>query len=256
MGVAAYSLNYGKNWTFFPTYPVPNNYYLGGIVAIASDGSKIVWQPFQATPYYTEDLGQTWKSSTGAPINDDACCNAYKPPRLGLDSGYNLRLVADCENPTKFYIYSEGKFYRTDDGSATWKVVSTFPISSKINHVYLQTAPDREGEIWISLESEGLWRSSDSGNSFSKVSAFSSAMLVSFGKNPPDKTVPTVFVMGTYSKDFGVWRSDDFGISWIRANSDEVPLGDNPWTLEGDKAVYGRVYVGTLGRGVFVGDMA
>ena len=51
----------------------------------------------------------------------------------------------------------------------------------------------------------------------------------------------------------GVYRSDDFGGTWTRINDDQ-----HQWGLilqgAGDPRIYGRVYVGTHGRGVVYGD--
>ncbi len=63
--VFRYSLDNGKTWKVFPTYPVENTYALGGAIAISPDGSNVVWWPFQNTAYYTGDLGQTWIPAKG-----------------------------------------------------------------------------------------------------------------------------------------------------------------------------------------------
>lgn len=52
----------------------------------------------------------------------------------------------------------------------------------------------------------------------------------------------------------GVFRSDNEGETWVRINNDEHQYG---WInlLTGDPRAYGRVYLGTAGRGIIYGDI-
>ncbi|GAA3418487.1 fibronectin type III domain-containing protein [Streptosporangium vulgare] len=52
----------------------------------------------------------------------------------------------------------------------------------------------------------------------------------------------------------GVFRSDDTGASWVRINDDKHQYGNAGEALTGDPRVYGRVYLGTNGRGVVYAD--
>jgi hypothetical protein len=54
----------------------------------------------------------------------------------------------------------------------------------------------------------------------------------------------------------GLFRSDDAGRHWVRINDDRHQYGWTGSTLTGDPRVHGRVYVGTNGRGIIVGDLA
>jgi hypothetical protein len=47
----------------------------------------------------------------------------------------------------------------------------------------------------------------------------------------------------------GVFRSDDGGASWVRINDDGHQYGNAGSAISGDPRVYGRVYLGTNGRG-------
>jgi hypothetical protein len=55
----------------------------------------------------------------------------------------------------------------------------------------------------------------------------------------------------TASGDF--LRSDDLGTSWLSIDDPNEPVGDRPQIMEADRQVWGRVFVGTNGRGIFVG---
>jgi hypothetical protein len=63
-----------------------------------------------------------------------------------------------------------------------------------------------------------------------------------------------VFLVGTVGGVTGVFRSDDTGTSWVRINDDAHQYGNAGDALAGDPRVYGRVYLGTNGRGILYGD--
>jgi cellulase/cellobiase CelA1 len=52
----------------------------------------------------------------------------------------------------------------------------------------------------------------------------------------------------------GVFRSDDAGGSWARVNDDQHQWGNMGGAITGDPDIYGRVYLGTNGRGIVYGD--
>ncbi|WP_229263783.1 hypothetical protein [Cohnella cholangitidis] len=65
--------------------------------------------------------------------------------------------------------------------------------------------------------------------------------------------------MSSYAKigdQFGIYRSDNGGASWIRINDDQYQFGAADRTITGDPRVYGRVYVGTNGLGIVIGNPA
>jgi xyloglucan-specific exo-beta-1,4-glucanase len=52
----------------------------------------------------------------------------------------------------------------------------------------------------------------------------------------------------------GVFRSDNGGTGWVRINDDAHRYGNAGEALAGDPRVYGRVYLGTNGRGILYAD--
>ncbi|MNR45903.1 Xyloglucanase Xgh74A precursor [compost metagenome] len=66
--------------------------------------------------------------------------------------------------------------------------------------------------------------------------------------------MPAVYVYGRVSGVEGIFRSDDKGTTWIRINDDANRIGNDPNCMEGDRQVYGRVYIGTNGRGYYYGE--
>jgi hypothetical protein len=74
-----------------------------------------------------------------------------------------------------------------------------------------------------------------------------------FGKAPPGRTFPALFVQGEVQGVAGYFRSDDQGRSWVRIDIPMQRVGDAPNTITGDWRVFGGVFVGTTGRGIFYG---
>jgi hypothetical protein len=83
----------------------------------------------------------------------------------------------------------------------------------------------------------------------------SSCAAVGFGKAATGKTFPAVYIWGTVSGVTGLFRSDDEGNSWVRINDDLHQFGGpgNGQFVMGDMAVYGTVFMSTVGRGVICG---
>jgi len=77
---------------------------------------------------------------------------------------------------------------------------------------------------------------------------------VAFGKAAPGSTYPAVFLVGTVGGVTGVFRSDNAGGAWVRINDDAHQYGNAGDALAGDPRVYGRVYLGTNGRGILYAD--
>jgi hypothetical protein len=65
--------------------------------------------------------------------------------------------------------------------------------------------------------------------------------------------VPALYLVGTVDGVRGIFRSDDFAVTWLRINDDRHQWG-LLMHITGDPKKYGRVYVGTHGRGTIYGD--
>lgn len=219
----------------------------GGSVAVGANGHTIVWAPNldgngQFPVSFTTDLGKTWTASQGIP--------------------QGASVSSDRVNPDKFYGFLDGTFYVSTDGGANFSAaVSGLPkdLSGKF-----KAAPTAEGDIWLAATANsehpeygaGLFRSTDSGASFKKVSGVDEALSVGFGKEAPGKTYKTIYaVMKVNGGKFGFYRSEDEGASWIRINDDQHQYANVEATITGDRQVYGRVYIGTNGMGIVRGDI-
>jgi xyloglucan-specific exo-beta-1,4-glucanase len=203
----------------------------GGTVAVGADANSVVWAPAGTGVYYSTTRGSTWSASSGIPAG--------------------ALVESDRVNPKTFYAYAAGKFYTSKDGGATF-VASTAAMPAD-GRVHLKAVAGAAGEVWLA-GSTGLLKSTDSGATFTTVSSVTSGVNVAFGKAAPGATHPAVFLVGTVGGVTGVFRSDDTGATWVRINDDAHQYGNAGDALAGDPRVYGRVYLGTNGRGILYAD--
>ncbi|MEV6810669.1 cellulose-binding domain-containing protein [Micromonospora sp. NPDC051296] len=227
----AFSTDGGANW-FQGTEPGGINN--GGTVAAAANGSRFVWAPGDAGQQVVHSVGfgNSWTASTGIPAN--------------------AIVESDRVNPNKFYGFSGGRFYLSTNGGASFTASAATGLPATGN-VRFKALPGKEGEVWLAGQG-GLWRSTDSGASFTRSTNVSTAGNIGFGRAAPGQTYPALYLFGTVGGQPGVYRSDDVGANWVRINDDQHQYGNAGDALTGDPRVYGRVYLGTNGRGILVAD--
>ncbi|MDR6549084.1 sugar-binding protein [Paenibacillus qinlingensis] len=241
-GGGGYSTDNGATWSAFPNPPG-----MAGRIAVSAGSETMVWVPQSGSPIFSTNRGQTWNSSTGAPSGAVHDFWVWYQP-----------LASDRVNNNTFYLLERNtwKLFRSTDGGASWNVASTMPTIPTKTPAYfsIKAAPGKAGEVWVSLDGGGLWRSSNSGDSWTQLANVQQATLFAFGKNKLGSTDPTVFVYGKVDSTVGIFRSDDFGVTWVKIDVAEPAIGAEANTMEGDRQTWGRVYIGTNGTGVFYGD--
>jgi xyloglucan-specific exo-beta-1,4-glucanase len=223
-----YSINGGTSWTAFAAHPTIKS--TGGSVAVSADSTTLIWSPTSGSVSYSTDNGGSWKSSSVAPSGSTP--------------------FSDRVNSKKFYIYqnTSGNVYVSTNGGASFSNTTTITSWGGT----ARAVPGIEGDIWIPVY-DGLWHSTNSGTSFKKLSTVGAASQIGFGKHAPGKTYPSIFLLGTINSVIGVFRSDDMGATWIRVNDASHQFGQINM-VAGDPRIYGRVYIGTGGRGIVYGE--
>jgi hypothetical protein len=226
-----YSEDMGMTWTEC------NRTGLDGSVSISADGKVLLYSHNSGSGIYRSvDKGNTWTTSSGISIT-------WAKP------------LADPLNPLKFYAYnpSSGALLVSTNGGESF-VQAGLPGAggSKI----IRAVPWREGDVWVALYNGGLTHTTNSGQTFTKISSVTYCAAVGFGKEAPGKIYPTIFIYGTVNGISGVHRSTDEGATWIRVNDDAHEYGGpgNGQFVQGDMNVFGRVYMGTVGRGLVYGE--
>jgi len=240
----AWSTDGGATWVPFAAAPPgaglgPTADGYVASVAVSADGATVIWAAGDTVPAYSHDQGATFTSSTGAPAG--------------------LLVVSDRVNPRKFYGHdptSDTVFVSTDGGISFVAGATGLPPDAVYPgwtaEAQLKAVAGHEGDIWLPVAT-GLYHSTDSGASFARLASIDNAPLVGFGMAAPGASYPAVYAVGTVVGVYGIFRSDDIGVNWIRINDDHHQygaLGD----VSGDPRIYGRVYVGTQGRGIVYGD--
>ena len=268
----AFSSDGGLTWT--PSASLPMNPSTGaaitqgdGTIAVAADGSDLVWQPVDpGTPAnYSTDHGATWHAASGA------------PPQI--NQGYNRTMVAaDRVNPNKFYLFSPQSptsndgmttIYISTDGGKTFSVAST---RSNVYETGFFVSPAAEGDLWTTSYN-GINHSTDSGATFNIVLNYpNTTYALGFGAAAPGQSYPALYTIGDltnipnddcvtesdvadgFAKSTDcIYRSVDEGKTWVRIN-DFAHQYSSPNYIVGDPRVFGRLYLGTPGRGIIEGD--
>ncbi|MFG2282904.1 cellulose binding domain-containing protein [Streptomyces asoensis] len=230
----AFSTDNGANW-FAGTDP--SGVSGGGTVAAAADGSRFVWSPAGTGVQYTTGFGSSWQASSGIP------------------SGAVVE--SDRVDPKTFYGFKSGKFYVSSDGGATFtgSAASGLPAGDSVR---FKALPGTKGDVWLaggaSDGAYGLWHSTDSGATFTRLAGVEQADTIGFGKAATGASYQTLYTSAKIAGVRGIFRSTDKGVSWTRVNDDAHQWGWTGAAITGDPRVYGRVYVSTNGRGVVYGD--
>ena len=254
----AYSSDGGVTWSPFATQPagLVNG---SGTIAVSADGSTIVWLPSDVglPASYSTNKGATWTGSTGAPVQ--------------INNYTQLTVFSDRINPKKFYIFDpQGNngatpLYVSTDGGQTFTSAS---VPSNYD-IALYVSPAAEGDLWLTSYN-GLFHSTDSGASFTQISGTEVSYNLGFGAAATGSIYPTIYMVGQESADTActngndptvqftiastcIYRSVDGGATFVRINDFQNQYGYIN-TITGDARVFGRVYLGTAGRGIIEAD--
>jgi photosystem II stability/assembly factor-like uncharacterized protein len=245
-----YSLDAGRTWKPAPGAPTATS--RAGSIAVSADGGVWVWTPEREAASFTQDQGAAWTAVQGLPKG--------------------LRVIADPVDPKVFYAVSipDLTLYRSRDGAATFAPehftlldAGTAALSSgrgdtRGGQDRIYATPGRSGDLWLAAF-DGLYHSvppqqqTGAGTSLAHLPGVEEIHAFGFGKAAPDHSYPALYLVGTVHGQPGIFRSIDQARTWTRINDDQHQWG-LVLQIIGDPRIYGRVYVGTHGRGVFFGD--
>lgn len=258
-GSGLYSEDNGVTWKEFATFPTTTRVVNGATQTYKRPGGRIavsatkdastnkptlIVVPVGGTkPYRSTDNGTTWTEIADLPSGG-----------VGSFWDSNRPIASDRVNGSKFYFYKDGKVYRSENRGSSWTHVNAASVLPSKGAHYIKAAPDKEGEVWVSLNDGGLYRSSNGGTSFNKIAGVHTAVTFGFGKAKPGVNNPSVYVQGKLTDGtWGLFRSTDMGATWLRISTDTVQASKDPKDLEGSRQTYGLVFVGSGGRGYYYG---
>ncbi|RZM35356.1 MAG: hypothetical protein EOP67_12200, partial [Sphingomonas sp.] len=213
-------------------------------IVVSADGSTFLVGTRPAV--LTRDRGRTWSTPTGLPID--------------------TRVTVDKADPRKFYAVDTSRHVvlRSDDGGASFAAVGGRGLPSDLSAVRttnreqqnpLMSVPGQAGALWLKIGSD-LYRSSDAGERWTKAGSDLAVDLYGLGRAAPGSRYPAVYAIGRKDGIQAVWRSVDGAAHWQRINDDRHQWGLRFRVISGDPKTYGRVYIGTDGRGIVYGDPA
>lgn len=260
----SYSTDGGNTWQSFPTQPgpTPNDPYPywgeGGNIAVGAPGNVVV-VPSNGTvanqeAYYTTDGGNTWDQVTGLPT--------------GLIQNRNFRrhiLAADGATAGTFYTfdYNTEDVYRSTDGGANWSVVGNTGAWWTDWNAKLRRVPGQAGDLFMAAghQSAGggggnpydgnnpLYRSNDGGVTWADVPDMTEVYDVGFGAAADGQSYPSIYVIGFYNHEFGIWRSADNATTWQQIGDHPTGILNKLEYVSGDMNDPDCAYVGFSGTG-------
>lgn len=192
----------------------------------------------------TRDRGRTWSAPMGLPIE--------------------TRITADKVDPRTFYAIDSihHTVLRSGDGGSHFVAVRGRGLPANLAAVKttnreqqnpLVAVPGQAGALWLKVGGD-LYRSQNAGETWTKANADLVVDLYGLGRAAPAAHYPAVYAIGRRNGIQCVWRSIDGGTHWHRINDDRHQWGLRFRVISGDPKTYGRVYIGTDGRGIVYGD--
>ena len=246
------------------------------VVAMSSGDPNNIVIVQQDHIQYTLNGGSSFVDANGTTTLNPSCANTGTFACLGASdlSGRNLntsvfsafRMVeGDKVHSCVFYFYDwdDGSFHVSVDGGQNWCKVNDTDLPSYGGNQWGQNArltatPGHARHLWMNFNS-GLYRSIDGGQNWSSIANIDEAPAFALGKAAPGNSYPSLYLYGskTANANSYYYRSDDEGVTWIQINNHaENELWKTPKVIEGDREIFGRIYSGLSGLGLYHGDIA
>ncbi|KAL9109937.1 MAG: hypothetical protein Q9227_005460 [Pyrenula ochraceoflavens] len=223
------ALSYDEGATWSADSGAPTTYY-GGKVALSAQGTTVLWS----------------SASNGVLVSkNQASFSAVS----SLSSG--AAIAADRKNDTVFYAGSGGSIYRSANSGASFAKTVSLGSSTTVNNI--ETNPSVAGDLWVSTD-KGLFHSTTSGTNFTQITGPAQGWSFALGKSTANTYGWNIFGFFTINGANALYESKDIGKTWTMISDSKHGFGSassNPVAASADTE--GTVYIGTNGRGVFVG---
>ena len=236
-----------------------------GWVAVNCDGTAISWCVADrarlpvTSVICSRDAGKTWEKSQVMGLND-----------LPKQEGY-IKVFSDrCDAHIMYGFGDRSQIYISKDFGKTFREIALpnyFPRTdlSQIdcfNKTEIRCESGKRGVIYLAMHRHGLWkiqynkytgtldlnRLTNEGDSCFRL-GFG---LIHRGVDYLSEN-KAIYVCATINGKYGFYRSFNDGTTWERINSDRQMFGEIN-SIDGDKRVFGRFYLGSGTRGLLYGE--
>lgn len=227
-----YSTDAAETWQSVETLPEGVPIKAGGSVKLSADGKTILYQCPMVGVFTTSDFGKTWST---------------------CDIPAGSMIETDKVNPDKFYAAYDGSIYMSEDRGKTFEPLTSMLVS---NFTW-QACPDTEGELWLAVGGVGTYLLDTNTATLTNTSTTVTACdAITMGKAKNEGDYMALYMLGEANGEgYGVYISEDKGVTWRRINDDTQKWGNVNKVISGDPKTYGRVYISTNGRGIIRGDV-
>ena len=236
-----------------------------GWIAVNSEGKALCWcvadrarLPINSV-VCSRDSGKTWEKSQVLGLNDMPITNGY------------IKVFADrCDAHIMYGFGDRSQIYISKDFGKTFRELplpNYFPRTdlSQIdcfNKTEIRCEAGKRGVIYMALGEAGLWKLQY--NKYTGTLDLNRltgegdiCYRVGLGLIHPGVDYlsenKALYVSAHIEGNYGFFRSFNDGKTWERINTDKQMFGDII-SIDGDKRVFGRFYLGTGTRGLVYGD--
>ncbi|MFQ5805223.1 MAG: WD40/YVTN/BNR-like repeat-containing protein [Phycisphaerae bacterium] len=184
-----------------------------GAVAIDPSNPDVI---YAGTGEYT-----TWSEGDGLFRSTDEGLTWNRTATIAQVGSTCSGIVVDPANSLRIHVTGNAGYVRTDDGGASWsRYLSDAASSVALN-------PDNPNVVYVGRQSDGVYRSTDGGNSFTKLinglpSSDVRRILLAVAPSNPD--VVYTAIINSSSGLRGLYRSTNGGDSWSqKTNTPDFP---------------------------------
>jgi len=160
-------------------------------------------------------------------------------------------IASDKRNNAYFYGGSAGAIYVSSNIGVTFAKTATLGASTVVNQIRVH--PTVAGDVWASTD-VGLFHSTNFGTTFTQVGSVTAGYSFALGAASTSTAYPVIYGFFTISAVTSLYKTEDSGANWIWITDTAHGFAAASSNyVQADMATYGRVFVGTNGRGIFYG---